>query len=276
MSNLMVFEGNNVEIIEVEGEVLFELYSTGMALGYVNKRKNSSGKEYISPYKSRIDKIVESAEITCVCQGVTQYLKEEDLYDFILEARTDKCKKFRKWVTNDVLPSVRKTGGYVSNDNLFIETYLPFADDSTKILFKTTLETVRKQNELIIKQSEEIKEKEKIIDNVINDKGLFAVGDVGKVLKSYSSKMGSKKIFEYMRDKSILINAKDTNRHNLPYDAYASHFNIKYVDIDKGYYTRTETKVYFTGKGLKWFLKKLVKEGDLDKNKIEEIHNQFK
>ena len=103
MNDLMIFEGNEVEIILNEkGEPLFEIYSTGMALGYINKRKNSVGKEYITPYKSRIDRVIESAEITCVCQGVTQYFTEEQLYDFMLEAHTDKCKKFKKWITHEV------------------------------------------------------------------------------------------------------------------------------------------------------------------------------
>ena len=114
MKDLQIFEGNEVEIILGENnEILFELYSTGMALGYVNKRKNSTGKEYVSPYKSRIDKVIKSAEITCVCHGVTQYLTEEQLYDFMLEAKTDKCKAFKKWVTHEVLPSIRKDGGYI-------------------------------------------------------------------------------------------------------------------------------------------------------------------
>ena len=47
-----------------------------------------------------------------MCQGVTQYLTEEQLYDFMLEAHTDKCKKFKKWITHEVLPKIRKTGTY--------------------------------------------------------------------------------------------------------------------------------------------------------------------
>ena len=68
------FEGAEVDMIKGEdGEPLFELYSTGAALGYVNKRKNSIGKEYASPYKKRIESIVKSADITCVCQGHTVF-----------------------------------------------------------------------------------------------------------------------------------------------------------------------------------------------------------
>ena len=63
------------------------------------------------------------------------FVNEDGLYDVILESRKENARKFRKWVTSDVLPTIRKTGGYVNNDNLFIDTYLPFADENTKLLF---------------------------------------------------------------------------------------------------------------------------------------------
>ena len=108
MNEIMNFEGNDVEIIQNEnGEPLFEIYSTGMALGYVTVAK---GKVY--PQKIRIDKIVKNAEIKPVVHGVQLFINESQLYDFMLEARTDKCRIFRKWVTNEVLPSIRKTGNY--------------------------------------------------------------------------------------------------------------------------------------------------------------------
>ena len=113
---LIVFESTSVEVIMVDGEPCFELYAVGAALGYVNKRKNSVGKEYITPYKSRIDKVVQSAEITCVCQGVTQYLNEEMIYEFMFEAKTEKCKSFRKWLAHEVLPTLRKDGMYVDGE----------------------------------------------------------------------------------------------------------------------------------------------------------------
>lgn len=108
MNEIMKFENNDVEIIQDEnGEPLFEIYSTGMALGYVTVAK---GKVY--PQKIRIDKIVKNAEIKPVVHGVQLFINESQLYDFMLEARTDKCRIFRKWVTNEVLPSIRKTGNY--------------------------------------------------------------------------------------------------------------------------------------------------------------------
>lgn len=103
----------------------------------------------------------------------TLFVNEDGLYDVILESRKENARKFRKWVTSDVLPTIRKTGGYVNNDSLFIDTYLPFADKNTKLLFSTTLETVRKQNELIKKQQEEILHKQEVINGLTDDVDIY-------------------------------------------------------------------------------------------------------
>lgn len=108
----------------------------------------------------------------------TLFVNEDGLYDVILESRKESARKFRKWVTSDVLPTIRKTGGYVNNDALFIDTYLPFADDNTKLLFSTTLETVRKQNELIKKQQEEILHKQEIINGLTDDVDIYKKKDI--------------------------------------------------------------------------------------------------
>lgn len=111
-----VFEGHPVEIIEINNDILFELYSIGMALGYTTE---SNGKIY--PHKVRINSTLRNADIKPFVQGVQTYLNENQLYDFMLEAKTDKCKTFRKWITNEVLPTIRKTGGYVNNTEQFTE-----------------------------------------------------------------------------------------------------------------------------------------------------------
>lgn len=121
MNDLMIFEGNQVEIILNEKEEpLFEIYSTGMALGYI-KQNTINGKTYYQCRKDRVDKTIESAEIKPLVQDGLKYLTEEQLYDFMLEAHTDKCKKFKKWITHEVLPKLRKTGTYSTKDKYISE-----------------------------------------------------------------------------------------------------------------------------------------------------------
>ncbi|WP_312027184.1 hypothetical protein [Cytobacillus firmus] len=56
----------------------------------------------------------------------------------MLTNRKAEARKFKKWVTHDVLPIIRKTGGYVSNEDMFLQTYLPHADNQTKLMFRAT------------------------------------------------------------------------------------------------------------------------------------------
>lgn len=108
-------------------------------------------------------------------------ITESDMYRLIVKASTqsnsekikNKAEKFESWIFDDVLPTIRKTGDYINNDNLFIDTYLPFADDNTKLLFSTTLESVRKQNELIQKQKNEILHKQEVINGFIDDVDIY-------------------------------------------------------------------------------------------------------
>lgn len=108
-------------------------------------------------------------------------ITEGDMYRLIVKASTqsnseeikNKAEKFESWIFDDILPTIRRTGGYVNNDDLFINTYLPFADDNTKLLFSTTLETVRKQNELIKRQQDEILHKQEVINGLTDDVDIY-------------------------------------------------------------------------------------------------------
>ena len=109
-NQLMVFEKVEVEVTEINGEPMFELYSTGAALGQV---KMAKGINY--PRKERIDENVKNADIKPVVHNGQRWINESQLYELMLEVKTDKVRPFRKWITNEVLPSVRKTGKYETN-----------------------------------------------------------------------------------------------------------------------------------------------------------------
>ncbi|MCI5656134.1 MAG: hypothetical protein MR300_06800 [Ruminococcus sp.] len=108
MKKLMRFENSDVQMMQIDGVWYFELYSVGMALGQI--KKNAKGVIY--PAKDRIDKNVENAEIKPCVRNVHKYITEEQLYDLMLETRTDKCRVFRKWLTNEVLPALNHEGTY--------------------------------------------------------------------------------------------------------------------------------------------------------------------
>lgn len=155
-----MFEGHQVEIIEVNGDILFELYSTGMALGYTTEANN---KMY--PHKTRINKTLENSDIKPFVRGVQTYLTESMLYDFMLEAKTDKCKSFRKWITTEVLPTIRKTGGYVDNSEKFVDNYFANLSKETRQVIRNELSNNNKTLRIKIEPLEvELEANLKVID----------------------------------------------------------------------------------------------------------------
>lgn len=104
-------------------------------------------------------------------------IREGDVYRLIVKASEqsnspaikEKAEKFESWVFDEVLPTIRKTGGYVSNEDLFIKTYFPYADEGTKLIFAQMLKTVREQNAKIKEQEAEIMHKEDVIIGLVED-----------------------------------------------------------------------------------------------------------
>ena len=101
-----------------------------------------------------------------------KFINESGLYSLIFGAAKqgnnpeikEKAKQFKRWVTAEVLPTIRKTGGYVANEDMFINTYLPFADDQTKMMFRGVLETVRRQNEQIAAMKPKVEYFDALVD----------------------------------------------------------------------------------------------------------------
>ena len=187
-NELMTFEGMGVQIIlNEQGEPLFELYTTGMALGHV---KIAKGNLY--PRKDRIDKTVKNAEISTVVHDGQQYLTEEQLYDFMLEAKTEKCKPFRKWVTHEVLPSIRKHGGYIiANEE----------ESDAEIMARALLvaqKTIEKKNSKIA----ELTPKAEIYDRFIDKEATWGFRELRKELEStLGFTIKEKDLKEVMRNK---------------------------------------------------------------------------
>lgn len=119
MNKLMKFENSAVEMRKINGVWMFELYSVGMALGQV--RKNAKGIEYAR--KDRIDENTKSAEIQPCVRNGHKYITESQVYDLMLETRTDKCRAFRKWLTNEVLPELNHTGTFNIKKDKQLEMY---------------------------------------------------------------------------------------------------------------------------------------------------------
>lgn len=135
-------EFGELEVVNVEGKPYFPATEVAKVLGYSNPQK--AVRDHCKEKGCMIRSVLTN--------GGTQqkkYIDEGNLYRLITRSQLPEAEKFESWVFDEVLPIIRKTGGYVADEDLFVQTYLPQADEQTKTLFKLTLQTVRKQNEQI-------------------------------------------------------------------------------------------------------------------------------
>lgn len=102
----------------------------------------------------------------------TPIINESGLYSLILSSKLSAAKQFKRWITSDVLPTIRKTGGYIANDELFVDTYFCGISEEQKQVLLMNLSAIRKKDQIIAEQKKEIKQK----DNEIEHKENVIVG----------------------------------------------------------------------------------------------------
>lgn len=191
-----LFDGKNV-IIEIDknNNLYFEVESVSMAIGYITVAK---GKEYV--HKSRMNKTLKNAEITTVVHGVQQFITESQLYSFLIEAHTQKSKEFQKWITEDVLPTIERTGAYIESgrEEEMVSYYFSSLSPETQGVIV---------NELIEKN----KELQQFYDDLMNTEGLMSVNTCAKELG-----IGEYTLFAYLRGKKVFFYDKDMV--NVPYE----------------------------------------------------------
>lgn len=242
---LKKFEATDVIIEVIDGVPMFELYSTGMALGYV---KTAKGKQYART--ERIDKTVKNADITTVVHDGQLYMNENQLYDFMFEAHTEKCKPFRKWVVEEVLPMINKTGGYVESnrEEEFVNNYLPDLSEETKIL---VIKELHDNNEKLKEENAELKE---FYDTLLNTEGLLPMNTVAKELG-----VGLKRLYLFLRSNDVMFYKGNVN---IPYQRFMEQglFEVKETPCHDGNYRPV---TYATRKGLEYIRKMLAKENKI-------------
>lgn len=153
-------EFGSVRIVNIDRKTYFVANDVAKALGYVETAKavrtHCKGVSEVDiPTNGGIQK--------------SKVIPEGDIYRLIIKSQLPSADKFERWIFDEIIPTIRKTGGYVANDDLFIETYLPYAHEETKALFRVILNNSRKKNEIIEKQKQEIQHKENVIVGLVDD-----------------------------------------------------------------------------------------------------------
>ena len=155
-------EFGELRTVEISGEPWFVGKDVATALGYANP------SNAVSVHVDKEDKTSYLIQVSgSNYKANTALINESGLYALILSSKLPSAKEFKHWVTAEVC----KTGGYVnpSQSDLFLDTYLPFADQNTRLLFKTTLDTIQQQNNTIQQQNHTISHQEDIIRNLTSD-----------------------------------------------------------------------------------------------------------
>ena len=171
MNNLKIFENvefGQIRMVIIDGKPYAVGVDVAAILGYGNSR-DAVLRHCRSVVKfDTVTKQGNSTKISVIPEG--------DIYRLIVKAADqsknmdikNKAEKFESWIFDEVLPTIRKTGGYVNDDELFLDTYFPFMEDEAKEVFRATLANLRVKNELIIKQQKAIEHKEDVIIGLVD------------------------------------------------------------------------------------------------------------
>lgn len=180
-------------------------------------------------------------------------VNESGLYSLVLGSRKPEAKVFKRWITHDVIPTIRKTGGYVNNEELFLDTYFPTLDAGAKAMFKQTLVSLREANNKI----EQDKPKVFFADSVEISENSVLVKTLAALLTQNGYKIGQNKLFELLRNDGYLASRRGQSR-NMPTQKAIDRglFEVKESVICTGGEHRVTQTTYVTGKGQIYFVNK--------------------
>ena len=182
----------------------------------------------------------------------TTIVNEAGLYSLVLGSRKPEAKAFKRWITHEVLPTIRRTGGYVNSAEAFIGHYLPHADESTRTMFRAQLKAIEELNAKI----EADKPKVLFADAVSSSDTTILVGEMAKILKQNGVDIGQKRFFEWLRQNGYLIKRKGSE-WNMPTQRSMELglFEIKESTHLDGNGCNITTKTpKITGKGQQYFI----------------------
>ena len=268
-------EFGDVRTLLVNEEVWFVGKDVVSALGYELNDKTVASK-YIKQYCDKEDYILYDKNSRLFQEGVLDYkilgqrggylINESGLYSLVFESPLPTAKKFKRWITSEVLPTIRKTGGYIQDNREleFIESYFPYLPEQTKK--DMVVGIINKKNELQAENNklkaihEENKPKVALAESITNSDDLILVGDMAKILKQNGINIGQNRLFSWLRDNNYLCSRKGDN-WNMPtqYSMELGLFRVverTVLDGENGIKIVKTPKV--TGKGQQYFVNKFT------------------
>ena len=237
---LFAFEGSQVRTLEIENEPWFVGKDVAKILGYSNSR------DALKRYVDDEDKGVAKLDTLGGKQNQT-IINESGLYSLILSSKMPNAKKFKHWVTSEVLPAIRKHGAYMTDQKAFdvVHNKNGLAD-----LLQQAADQL-KQKDI---QIEEMKPKAMLADAITASETSILVGEMAKILKKNGVNTGQNRFFKWLRENGYLIKRKGTD-YNMPTQKSMNLklFEIKERTIVDGNSTRIVKTPKITGNGQQYF-----------------------
>lgn len=250
---LFDFKGNQVRILTDEkGEPWFVAKDVCEVLGHSNA----------SMALERLDND-ERSKFNLGRQGETNIVNEAGLYALVLGSRKPEAHEFKRWVTHEVLPSIRRHGVYATDAT--IDHILNDPDFGIKLL--TDLKDERARRREAERAIEAQKPKVLFADSVAASHSTILVGELAKILKGNGVDIGQNRLFQWMRDNGYLISRKGTD-FNMPTQKamelglfFIKETNVQHSD---GHITVNKTPKV-TGKGQSYFVNKFLANAKEDR-----------
>lgn len=237
---LFNFENQQVRTLKLNDEPYFVGKDVANILGYSNTR------DALSRYVDSEDKGVAKLDTLGGKQNQT-VINESGLYSLILSSKMPNAKKFKHWVTSEVLPAIRKHGAYMTDQKAFdvVHNKNGLAD-----LLQQAADQL-KQKDI---QIEEMKPKAMLADAITASETSILVGEMAKILKKNGVNTGQNRFFKWLRENGYLIKRKGTD-YNMPTQKSMNLklFEIKERTIVDGNSTRIVKTPKITGNGQQYF-----------------------
>ena len=235
-------EFGSVRTIEENGKILFCGSDVAKALGY-RRPKDAITAHCKGAVKRRLLTNGGAQEMKMISEG--------DVYRLISHSRLPSAEKFESWIFDDVLPTIRRTGGYVSNEEMFIENYLPFLDEPYKNLFRLQMIAINQLNE-------RIRHDKPLVDfanQVAGTENLIDMNAMAKLARAENIPVGRNKLYGWLKGKGVLM------ANNLPYQAFIDrgYFSVKESVFETPTMTKTYQQTFVTGKGQRFVITLLRK-----------------
>lgn len=249
MNQIQIFnnpEFGEIRTIEINNEPWFVGKDVTEILGYTNPSKA------LSDHVEEEDKL-NNESLSSLGQRGGWVINESGLYSLILSSKLPRAKEFKRWVTAEILPTIRKHGTYMTPEQ--IENVLTNPD--TIIQLAQNLKAEQEKRRQLECKVEEDKPKVLFADAVATSKTSILIGELAKILKQNGVDMGQNRLFHWMRQNGYLIRRQGTD-YNMPTQKSMEMnlFEIKETSITHadGHVSVSKTPK-ITGRGQQFFIK---------------------